>query len=280
MRQHKLLFILKVLLNIFEYKVLLAIVLTFIICNQSHAQLHENNQKQLNNTFRMNVSNTLLFGKHCLIFGYERTLNNNQSISINMGQFSIPKINLHNFGIFRKISSETRESGFSASLDYRFYLKTENKYNAPRGVYFGPYFSYNKFNRTYDVSINTSIYEGDLKAKLNLEIPTFGMQLGYQFVFKNRISLDLVLIGPGISYYKFALGLSTDLDPAIEAELLTLIDDAISKRLPGFDLVINSGEFRETGMLKTFGMGFRYVVMLGYRFNFSKQEKTKYKFDD
>lgn len=276
MRQNRQFFILEALLNVFEYKVFLSIVLTILICNQSHAQLQEDNQKQLNNTFRMNISNTLIFGKNCLIFGYERTFNNNQSISVNLGQFSIPKINLHNFGIFRKVSSETRENGFSASLDYRFYLKTENKYRAPRGVYFGPYFSYNKFNRTYDVSINTSIYEGDLKAKLNLEIPTFGMQLGYQFVFKNRISLDLLLIGPGISYYKFALGLSTDIDPAIEGELLTLIDDAISKRLPGFDMVINSGEFKETGILKTFGMGFRYVVMLGYRFNFSKYERYNF----
>jgi hypothetical protein len=29
----------------------------------------------------------------------------------------------------------------------------------------------------------------------------FGAELGYQFVFWNKVSLDMVLIGPGVGFY-------------------------------------------------------------------------------
>ena len=48
-----------------------------------------------------------------------------------------------------KIQMETEhdDKGINLSVDYRFYLKNENRHGAPRGVYLAPYASYNSFIR-------------------------------------------------------------------------------------------------------------------------------------
>ncbi len=76
----------------------------------------------------------------------------------------------------------------------------------------------------------------------------------------------MVLFGPGVGFYKFKTELSTNLDDATEEALFEKINEAIQERIPGYSLVINPGSFEKTGSYSTTGMGFRYVVMLGYRF--------------
>lgn len=103
-----------------------------------------NSSKEFKNTIRFNVTNPLIFGGKSLIFGYERILKNNKSFSINIGQAALP--NLEN-GFSDEFRAKTvlSEKGFHISGDYRFYLASLNKYNAPRGVYIGPYYSFNSF---------------------------------------------------------------------------------------------------------------------------------------
>jgi hypothetical protein len=86
------------------------------------------------------------------------------------------------------------------SADYRFYLKSENKYKAPRGVYIGPYYSYNTFNRSKDWELSTSNFEGVAGSNLGIKIHTIGAELGYQFQLSNRFVLDFVLLGPGVGF--------------------------------------------------------------------------------
>jgi hypothetical protein len=116
------------------------------------------------------------------------------------------------------------------------------------------------------MTANTQSFTGDLDAKLSLDIASVGFQLGYQFIFWNRVSLDMVLFGPGIAAYRVKANLSTTLDPDQESELFQKINDAIASKIPGYDRVISPGEFAQTGSIRTTSLGFRYVVMLGIRF--------------
>jgi hypothetical protein len=223
-------------------------------------------KKILKNTVRVNLTNPMIFGDQSLIFGYERTIGNHQSFSINVGRFSLPKLISFNTDSIQDLQKSISSRGFSLSGDYRFYLPKLNKFNAPRGLYIGPYFSYNYFNRGFDLSVNTASFTGQMNLDLDFRVMTLGFQLGYQFVFWNRVTLDMILFGPGIAGYKLKADLSTSLDPDQEAELFQKINDKLQEKIPGYGLVIKPGEFTKNGSVRTTTLGYRYVVMLGVRF--------------
>jgi hypothetical protein len=223
-------------------------------------------KKVLKNSVKLNLTNPMIFGDQCYMLGYERTIGAHQSFSLNIGRFSMPKVFNINTDSIKEVSKSTQSKGFHLSGDYRFYLQNENKHNAPRGVYIGPYFTYNSFTRNYTLSATTPSFTGDLNADFSFRIASVGFQLGYQFLFWNRVSLDLILFGPGIASYKLKTNLSTTLDADTESELFQKINDALSQKIPGYDLVLKPGTFERTGSTNTTSFGYRYVVMLGFRF--------------
>ncbi len=223
-------------------------------------------KKVLHNTLRINVTNPLLFGDQCWIIGYERTFNNNQSFSVNAGTFSFPRLIEFNTDSIEDVTKSFKSQGISLSCDYRFYLHKLNKFSAPRGVYIGPFFSFNRLNRDFDFDVNTATYTGLVNMDFTFQVITLGVQLGYQFVFWNRFTVDMILIGPGISNYKFSADLSTTFDADEEEALFEEINKKLQEKIPGYSLVIEPGEFKETGSVKTTSLGFRYVIMLGFRF--------------
>jgi len=252
-----------------SFKVLAFILLQFFILSGSktiYGQEEKQQEKNLKNTIKLNITNPMIFGTQCYMVGYERTVGNHQSFSVNIGRFSLPRIFNINTDSIKELSKSTNSRGFHISGDYRFYLSKENKYNSPHGVYIGPYATYNSYNRDFSLSANTQSFTGDLNAKFNFNVATVGFQLGYQFVFWKRVSLDMVLFGPGIAAYKIKTELSTTLDPDQESQLFQKINDGLKAKIPGYDLVLHPGSFEKTGTLNTTSAGFRYIVMLGIRF--------------
>jgi hypothetical protein len=208
----------------------------------------------------------MIFGDQCLIGGYERTIGNHQSFSVSIGRFSLPQIFDINTDSIKDLTKNIQTKGFHASGDYRFYLSKENKFDSPHGIYIGPYFTYNSYTRYFNLIATTQSFDGELNADLNFRVATMGFQLGYQFVFWNRVSLDMILFGPGIGAYKIKASLNTTLDPDSESELFQKINEALQEKIPGYSLAINPGTFEKTGTYNTTGAGFRYVVMVGFRF--------------
>jgi hypothetical protein len=158
------------------------------------------------------------------------------------------------------------DKGFNTSIDYRFYLGQVNKYSAPRGVYIGPYYSYNHFERGNVWNFEGETYQGQVNTDLTLNFHTIGFQLGYQFIFWDRVALDLVLIGPGIANYSAKIGLDTSMSPEDEALFFEELNALLADKIPGYDQVIEPGEFGRTGSFNTTTVGFRYMIHLGYRF--------------
>jgi hypothetical protein len=115
-------------------------------------------------------------------------------------------------------------------------------------------------------SFNKQSYTGDVNADFRFRIASVGFQMGYQFVFWNRVSLDMVLFGPGIASYKIKTDLGTTLPPDQESELFQKINEALKAKIPGYDFVLDPGSYEKTGSLNTTSLGFRYVIMLGIRF--------------
>lgn len=206
-----------------------------------------------------------MFGFNYLVFGYERVLKNGNSISMNAGRAVLPRI--IDFSTDDANLTGTRENkGVNFSVDYRFYLKKENKYPSPRGVYIGPYYSYNKFERTADWRLdNSNGSTSNATAVTKLGIHTIGFEVGYQFALGKRFTLDLVMIGPGWANYKLNTGIASDLTPEQKEKLLNAAQQLLSQKFPGMDFVFSDASIDSNGNLNTWSGGYRYIIHIGFR---------------
>ncbi len=219
------------------------------------------------NVVRYNLSSALLFGfDKTFILGYERLLKPNRSISINAGSTALPKLTDLVFDSLQ-FNKDSKNSGFNFSIDYRFYLNKLNKYNAPRGVYVGPYYSFNQWRRENDISFTTANSSQKLaKSELDFNLNMFGAELGYQFVFWNRVSLDMVLIGPGVGFYNIKAKAEGNLTEAERERLEDALVQIIEDKFPGMNYVLSDQEFKGSGVIRTSSVGFRYLIHIGFVF--------------
>jgi hypothetical protein len=190
-------------------------------------------------------------------------LPNNQSITVNIGKFSIPKFT-GDLADSLGLNTDYKDRGFHFSTDYRFYLKNENRHAAPRGVYLAPYYTFNYLNRENSWYLNGRVEEVYTNLKLNIH--TIGAELGYQFIFWDRVALDLVLIGPGYGFYGVNAKIGSNLDPAEESEFFDKLNEILANKIPGYNMVIEAGDFSKKGTYSTKTIGFRYLIRVGYRF--------------
>lgn len=218
------------------------------------------------NTAYINVSHPAIFGSKTFIVGYERVTGKNQSFTVNVGSITLPAISVGSGSDSIKLARNNGDKGLHLGADYRFYLKGENKHEAPRGVYIGPYYSYNNFSKANTWNLNTNDFTGDVNTELKMNIHTMGFQMGYQFVFWKRVALDMVLFGPGYAFYNINGDIKTTLGPENEALLFEKINSFLGERIPGYNLVIDEGAFASNGSVKTRTLGYRFMINLGFRF--------------
>jgi len=220
------------------------------------------------NTLRVNLTNPAIFGERAWILGYERTIGEHQSFSINGGLASLPEFNLISIAddSIVQLYKDTKDRGFNITGDYRFYLASENKYRAPRGLYIGPYASHVFMGRENTWNLNTETYQGEVNTDFTFNMTAIGAQLGYQFVLWKRVALDFVLIGPSVAWYSLEAKLNTSLNADDESELYAKIDEILRERFPGYSFVLDDVDFKKTGSTNTQSFGFRYTIHLGYRF--------------
>jgi hypothetical protein len=94
-----------------------------------------------------------------------------------------------------------------------------------------------------------------------------GVELGYQFVFWKKWTLDLVLVGPSISYYGGKSEITGNLDGSQVQQVNEALYDKLLERFPGITAFSTTGKtFQQTGKLDVLRMGFRYLVQIGFHF--------------
>jgi hypothetical protein len=237
-----------------------------------NAQDSSNVKKDYKNTIHFNLTNIAIFKGKSFVIGYERRIKRHQSFTINIGTTALPSLNLVDTDSL-KIARDKNNTGFNLSVDYRFYLAKENKYDAPHGVYVGPYYSYNYFNNkgNWDVQSTSGSY-GSLTTEMKLNIHTVGAELGYQFLFwKNRISLDFIMIGPGLAFYNLKSYLKSNftLTEEDKEKVLKKLGDALNDRFPGWNEISTSdsdNEFQTKGSTDISSFGYRFMIQVGFRF--------------
>lgn len=234
------------------------------------AQAQKGDSTWRRNTIKVDLTSYWLY-RDALMFSYERVVKNkpNQTWAITAGLQEFPTL-VGQLVDTIAVKNEHKSSGYKVGGEYRFYLKKENKYGAPHGVYLGPYASYHHYGNTRGIEVNNSgeIQRGNLESDFN--ILNIGVQLGYQFVLNNRWTIDLVFVGPSVSNYVFKSTLdgdiSVDPDDITNEVLLNLMD-----KYPGFKDLITEGEFASEGKVNTWAYGYRYQLQVGYHFGRKKK---------
>jgi len=221
-------------------------------------------KKVRKNSIMINISNPSLISSNFRTIGYERILPHNQSVTLNIGTFSIPRFSNGSLADSLGLNTSFKDKGFHFSTDYRFYLMKENRHAAPRGVYLAPYYTYNYLNRENSWNLEGRVDKVYTNLKLNIH--TIGAELGYQFIFWDRVALDLILIGPGWGFYGLKAEVGTTLDPDKESEFFQKLNEILADKIPGYDKMIDAGEFSKTGTYDVKSIGFRYVIRVGFRF--------------
>lgn len=214
------------------------------------------------NTIKLDFTSRWLYRK-AYVISYERVLNPRRSFAIIAGYQNLPETG--NLGNGINVLRDTRASGFKVGAEYRFYLAKENKYAAPRGVYLGPYLSFNNFHNEREITVNTGGTPENAILSAQINVLNMGVQLGYQFVFNDRWTIDLSFLGPAMSYYSASLDLSGNytFDPdQIASDIL----DNLVDRFPGLGDLLGGGTLTSNGRLDAWAAGFRYQLQVGYRF--------------
>ena len=184
---------------------LLSAAFMMLVFEQSvSAQETKKEEKFRKNTVHINLTNPLIFGSGSIVIGYERILKSKKhSFSINIGLTSFPDFGLIENDSLKHLNKLKDQKGFNVSADYRFYLLKENKYPAPRGVYIGPYYSYNYFGNHNSWEVKTLSGVTPVQSELKLNVHTIGFELGYQFIFRRPYFVRYGIIGTGSGCLRF-----------------------------------------------------------------------------
>ena len=151
-------------------------------------------------------------------------------------------------------------------MEYRFYLTKLNTRPIPAGLYIGPYLTYYRYH--FENGIDFLPVSDDSTGMITGNYWSFnlGFELGYQFVFWKRLTLDLVLAGPSVSYYGGKTVITGSLDASQVEDINQELYDKLIERYPSFQYMSLDQTFEETGKLDILRWGFRYLIQIGIHF--------------
>jgi len=241
------------------------VLLTVIMLSASYSYGQADTSKHFMNTIKYNITNPMLFGWKFNVIGYERVISKHQTASITMGRVAFPRLT-EGFSDSIGISEQQNDNGFNLSLDYRFYLRKENKYGAPRGVYIGPYYAYNHFSRDLTWELNTTDFTGSVNTSINMNANFIGAQLGYQFILWNRLTIDMILMGPGQWFFNMKTDIGTSLSAEDMTLLLEKLNEQFKEKFPGSEFIFTGEGFEANKTTSTQATGLRYLINIGFRF--------------
>lgn len=197
-----------------------------------------------------------------ITLAYEHLVKPNQSFMVQAGYLNFTPFQLDSI---KGITSVERESnlGGNVGFDYRFYLFKRNGRPAPDGIYIGPYASYYGFKYTSKITMvkSDTIFTTNLTSGYNLI--NVGMVVGYQFILWKRLSIDMVLLGPSLTYFITNKEISNEIDQETLDEVNDKIEDIFRERYPLIAQMLSVSGSKSSASLGNF---FRYSVSIGYHF--------------
>ncbi len=245
---------------------LLLLITVFLIASGQQADsLKTGPVKDFRNVIKLNPTPMMLWNNRNVTFSYERVLKHNQSLTAGLGFLVFNPLIKDTIADIFKIDPY-KKYGINASFEYRFYLSKRNSRPIPDGVYLAPFFTsylYHFENKLYNVYGNI---EDGLDLTGGFYAFNIGGALGYQFVFWDRMTVDLILVGPAISYYGGKLSIKGDVDLEQIKEINEDVYNKIIEKYPMIDNILIDKTFKKHGKIDFLSVGYRYAMQIGFRF--------------
>jgi hypothetical protein len=217
------------------------------------------------NVIKFNPTPMLLWSMKNVTFSYERILNPKQSITLSLGYLEFGSLFKDTIANLLAITGRNKY-GINVAMEYRFYLGKHNARPIPDGVYIAPFCSYYGYHFQNDVNLMHTTIDSAGLVKGNFYIFNLGVELGYQFVFWKRMTLDFVMMGPAMSYYGGGVDISGNMNVEQLKEINADLYNKLKEKYPLIgDFVVNKS-FKSNGKLDLFSVGFRYLIQIGYHF--------------
>jgi hypothetical protein len=220
------------------------------------------------NTIRFMLSDYLIWGNTNIVVGYERAIDDRFTVVANIGGASLPKL-FSLSGDSVVATNQSSKFGFHASLEGRYYITTENKYTAPRGVFAGAFLSHNYYGREASWTIQHSNGSPDdhIGVNTNINLTFAGIELGYQFILFDHLAIDMVLVGLGVGRYSYSAKADVDIQNEDTQLALERAQENIKKLFPNFSFFTDiANGISGSGTSTTIAPGLRYIISLGWNF--------------
>lgn len=218
------------------------------------------------NVLKFNPTPMLLWSNVWNItFSYERMIRKDMSLCFLAGYLLLPRVLTDTVAGLVTITGG-KKYGINLAFDYRYYPFARNRRPAPDGLYLGGFLSYYGFNFSNNLDILHTDLDQNASIKGKLNVVNLGVNLGYQFIFWKRFSVDLLMFGPSLSYYSGAVGFNGDFDPGEIEEIDEDLVNAILEKWPWLGTLFTAQSLEFTGSKTKISFGFRYSIQLGYHF--------------
>ena len=215
-----------------------------------------NQSEKYKNVVKLSILRIMNPLHHDLDFGYERVITGYFTVSLSMAVKKpyVPKIIKNNFNTDPKVINNSQGlpmatqsvilspiSGFGFTPELKFYTSGEK--NAPRGFYLAPYFKYYRTSMKAHGKVDFyDPHKQDASLDVKMIFTEFGggLQLGYQWVLDNDITIDWYFLGPRISKFNFDLHFEGNVnDPTYFAQAADQVKDVFSN-FPGNSLTVTT----------------------------------------
>jgi hypothetical protein len=216
------------------------------------------------NVIKFNPTPMMLFNEvRNVTLSYERLIKKNKSVSVQLGYLVVPTVLGDTLLNIVKLDAYARK-GINIAFDYRSYPFARNRRPAPDGLYIGGYLSYYgcAFTNQYSFIDKPEALNGKIDANVNMV--NLGFEIGYQFIFWKRFSVDLLMFGPSLSAYSGKMNVTGDIDvSSVDEELLAKLKELY----PGLGHIFNGGDGSAFSNSKVeLTSWFRYSLQFGYSF--------------
>ena len=186
-------------------------------------------QTESSNSYKNTVKlNTIALALNNVSLFYERNLNEHWSVLLGAGYRwggGIPKA----FALGNVIvSSESKGiRGFKLAPELRYYFNFCECGGTPSGLYTGLYGRYTHYSGDLTFNVWTGSEFVDVATLGDFSEYGIGLQIGYQFIFKERFLIDLMFAGPRLSTNKMTFSVDSD----YADDVIPIIEEEINEKL-------------------------------------------------
>jgi hypothetical protein len=250
--------------------IFLSVLCLDVFCMTETADTAKNNvilEPYHKNVIKFNPTPMLLFGDlRNVTFSYERLIKKDQSLTFQAGYLTFSNLFDDTVLGIVDFTGKSKQQGVNLAVDYRYYPALRNRRPAPDGLYIGAYTSYYGFWFNNNIDILGTEVDKAIETNGNVQVLNVGLNLGYQFIFWKRMTVDLMVFGPSLNLTHGDGVVNGQLDQAQIDAIDDEIVDALLDRFPLLSQVFSEDDLVVSGSRSSFGTGFRYSIQLGFHF--------------